>query len=199
MSDPRDRNDELNPQPIPPDDVPARKGVHPIVWILVLLALLAAAWWLYNRSVQTGTDTTAPISTAPVIDSEQEAAAAAENARAAANERTREERERAEATRAAERAATPADREVAALNQLRPAYPPAAFRAGDEGTVVVRVDVDANGNATNASVAQGSKSRELDRAAVEAVRNWKFQPAIKGGKPVASTAEVPVEFKLDQQ
>ncbi len=193
MSDPRDRQNELSPQPIPPEPpLEQRKGVSPLVWILLLIALAAAAWWFYNRSVQTGVDTTAPVATAPVITSEQEAAATAERERAAANEQARVERERAAP-------AVPADREVAVIDQTRPDYPPAAFRAGEEGTVVVRVDVDATGAATNATVETSSRSRELDRAAVEAAKNWRFEPAMRGGKPIASAATVPVEFKLDQQ
>lgn len=185
-----DRNAELNPQPLPPEE--KRKGISPLIWILLLIALAAVAWWLYNRNVQTGVDTTAPVATEPAITSEQEAAATAERERAQANERAREERKRAAAS-------VPADREVAALDQPRPDYPPAAFRAREEGTVVVRVDVDAGGNPTGASVETSSRSRDLDRAAVEAVKKWRFEPAIKDGKPVASAANVPVEFKLDQQ
>lgn len=196
MSDPIDRsgnrNAELNPQPLPPEE--KRKGVSPLIWILVLIALAALAWWFYNRNVQTGVDTSAPVATEPAITSEQEAAATAERERAQANERAREERKRA-----ASAPARPADREVAALDKPRPTYPPAAFRAGEEGTVVVRVDVDASGNPTSASVETSSRSRDLDRAAVEAVKKWRFEPAIKDGKPVASAANVPVEFKLDQQ
>lgn len=191
MSDPRDRNNDLNPQPIPPAE---RKGVHPLIWILLLIALLGVGWWFYNRTLQTGTDTTAPVVTEPAITSEQEAAATAERERAEANERARAERERAAAA-----PAVPADREVAAIDQPRPAYPPAALRAREEGTVVVRVNVDASGAPTDASVQTSSRSRDLDRAAVEAVKTWKFEPAIKGGKPVASTADIPVEFKADQQ
>ncbi len=193
MSDPRDRPNELNPQPIPPEPPPERRrGISPLIWILLLIALAAAAWWFYNRSLQTGVDTTAPVATEPVITSEQEAAVTSERERAAANEQARAERERAAP-------AVPADREVAAINQPRPDYPPAAFRAREEGTVIVRVDVDATGTPTNATVEAGSRSRDLDRAAVEAVKNWRFEPAIRDGKPVASAAKVPVEFKLDQQ
>ena len=195
MSDPRDRETELNPQPLPPEPEP-RKGVSPLIWILLLLALLALGWWFYNRSVQTGIDTTAPVATEPAITSEQEVAAEAERERAAANERRRAER--AEAERAAAPQA-PANRVVAAVTRVQPTYPPEAFRAGEEGTVLVRVDVDASGNPTNVDVARRSGSRELDRAALDAVRKWRFDPAIKDGKPVAASAEVPVEFKLASQ
>ncbi len=92
-----------------------------------------------------------------------------------------------------------ADRDAAPIARLQPAYPPAAFRAGEEGTVLVRVQIDANGMPTQVDVANGSSSRELDRAAVEAVRTWRFEPAVKDGQRVASTVQVPIDFKLDQQ
>ena len=65
--------------------------------------------------------------------------------------------------------------------------------------MLVRVNVDANGMATNPEVVNRSGSRELDRAAMDAVRKWQFKPALKDGKAIASTVDVPVEFKLGQQ
>ena len=43
--------------------------------------------------------------------------------------------------------------------------------------------------------AQRSGSRDLDRAAVNAVRQWRFQPAQSNGQPVPGTIEVPFDFK----
>ena len=195
MSDPRENG--------PPADTPPpeqrRRGVHPLIWVLLLIALAALGWWFYNRSVQGGLDTAAPAATAPIdgpaITSEQEAAAEAERERAAANERRRAERQ----AREREAARRPADREVEPIARVQPDYPPAAARVQEEGTVLVRVQVDAGGNATDVSIARRSGSRDLDRAALDAVRKWRFRPAIRDGKPVAAVAEVPVEFKLDRQ
>lgn len=190
MSDPRDN--QLNPQPIPPDDRPTqRKGVSPLIWLLLLIALLAAGWWFYNRSAAPPVDTAPVTPFEPAIGSDQEAAAAAERERADANERRSQERTQAPAPLA--------NRELRPIAQAKPTYPAAAFRAGEEGTVLVKVSVDADGNPTSTEVARSSRSRDLDRAAVEAVKTWKFEPAVKDGKKVASTAQVPVEFKLDQQ
>jgi protein TonB len=189
MSDPRD--DDNRP---PPEG--RRRGVHPLIWVLLLLALAALGWWFYNRSVQSGVDTTAPAATVtgPAITSEQEAAAQAERERAAANERRRAERRARQAT-----APRPADREVEPIARVQPEYPVAASRVQEEGTVLVRVEVDANGRAGDVSVARRSGSRDLDRAALDAVRQWRFRPAMRNGKAVASVAEVPVEFTLDRQ
>jgi len=76
-----------------------------------------------------------------------------------------------------------------------PSYPPAALRRGDSGSVVVRVDVDATGYPSNVTIIQRSGSRDLDRAAAEAVRRWRFHPAQSNGQPVPGSIEVPFDFK----
>ncbi len=77
-----------------------------------------------------------------------------------------------------------------------PEYPPAAMRSGDQGTVLVRVEVGADGVPTSVEVAQRSGSRDLDRAAVNAVRQWRFQPAQRDGQAVAGAVTVPIDFKM---
>jgi len=64
--------------------------------------------------------------------------------------------------------------------------------------VLVRVDVSADGAPTTVSVAQSSGASSLDDAAVAAVRQWRFVPASQGDQPMAGSAEVPVEFRLEQ-
>lgn len=68
------------------------------------------------------------------------------------------------------------DRGAGSSQAPRRRYPPAAMRSGDQGTVLVRVEVGADGVPTSVEVAQRSGSRDLDRAAVNAVRQWRFQP-----------------------
>ncbi|UOV05316.1 TonB family protein [Pseudoxanthomonas sp. F37] len=77
-----------------------------------------------------------------------------------------------------------------------PEYPPAAMRSGDQGTVLVRVEVGADGVPVSVEVAQRSGSRDLDRAAVDAVRQWRFQPAQRDGQAVAGAVTVPIDFKM---
>ena len=70
-----------------------------------------------------------------------------------------------------------------------PKYPPAAARAGIQGTVILIIDVDANGNVTNVSVEKSSRNRDLDRAAMDAARKWRFNPGqAKGQKSPAAYA-----------
>ncbi|WMJ69659.1 energy transducer TonB [Stenotrophomonas sp. 24(2023)] len=79
-----------------------------------------------------------------------------------------------------------------------PEYPPAALRRGETGSVVVRVDVDAGGQPTGTTLVQRSGSRDLDRAALDAVRQWRFTPAHSNGQPVPGSIEVPFDFKAGQ-
>ncbi|MQP74903.1 TonB family protein [Stenotrophomonas sp. MYb238] len=96
-------------------------------------------------------------------------------------------------------AAAPGDRPVPLPGQSPPpSYPPAALRRGESGTVVVRVDVDAGGMPLDAKIIQRSGSRDLDRAALEAVRGWRFQPAQSNGQPMVGSLEIPFDFQPGQ-
>ena len=86
--------------------------------------------------------------------------------------------------------------DISSKNMNPPRYPPAAARAQIEGTVILVIDVDANGNVTNVSVEKSSRNRDLDRAAIEAARRWSFSPAMQNGKPAAGRVRVPVDFSL---
>jgi protein TonB len=77
-----------------------------------------------------------------------------------------------------------------------PEYPQSAMRNGDQGTVMVRVEVGTDGVPLSVDVAQRSGSRDLDRAAVDAVRQWRFQPAQRDGQPVVGAVTVPIDFKM---
>ena len=63
------------------------------------------------------------------------------------------------------------------------------------GTVVVLAEVDAQGNPVDVRVVERSGERDLDRAAVNAVRQWRFEPAMRNGKAIATSVKVPVDFK----
>ena len=77
-----------------------------------------------------------------------------------------------------------------------PKYPPAAARSGIEGTVILIIDVDANGKVTNVSVEKSSRNRDLDRAAMEAARKWSFSPSIVNGVKASGRVRVPVDFNM---
>ncbi|MEO5565312.1 MAG: energy transducer TonB [Luteimonas sp.] len=77
-----------------------------------------------------------------------------------------------------------------------PRYPRDARRRGESGTVLLRVHVTRNGDAGAIELVQGSGSRSLDRAAIEAAHRWRFEPAVRNGEPVESSLQIPVEFAL---
>jgi periplasmic protein TonB len=75
-----------------------------------------------------------------------------------------------------------------------PRYPTAELRRGQSGEVLLRVHVGADGVPYAVDVVDGSGSRGLDRAAVEALRKWRFRPAMRGGQPVPGELLVPISF-----
>lgn len=75
-----------------------------------------------------------------------------------------------------------------------PRYPQEALRRNVGGTVRVQVQVAADGSVDRLELASSSGDRYLDRAALEAVRRWRFQPAVRNGQPVAASVIVPLEF-----
>ena len=81
-------------------------------------------------------------------------------------------------------------------SQPAPRYPRGALRSGIEGTVQVQVDVGPDGVPTSVALASGSGSRELDRAAMDAVRRWRFTPAMANGQPTTGRVTVPIKFTV---
>jgi periplasmic protein TonB len=82
------------------------------------------------------------------------------------------------------------------LTGKRPQYPAKAARNRIAGTVVVRFEVDEDGKVKKARISRGIE--ELNNAALEAVRAWKFKPAVKAGQKVQVTLEAPVTFELPE-
>jgi periplasmic protein TonB len=75
-----------------------------------------------------------------------------------------------------------------------PRYPMAALRAQREGQVILNVTVTQDGDVTDVSVGQSSGDLDLDRAAEEAVRGWRFAAA--DSRPFRYTADLPIRFEL---
>ena len=80
--------------------------------------------------------------------------------------------------------------------QVTPSYPATARRLGIAGTALLRVFVDAQGRVGDVVVKQSAGHPDLDRAAADAVRRWRFEPARRGAETVAMWVELPVEFHL---
>jgi len=97
----------------------------------------------------------------------------------------------------AEQPVEPPRYEMAYLRNPAPPYPPLARRAKEQGRVILRVLVSPAGTAQDVEVRTSSGYERLDRAAIEAVRRWRFVPARRGAETVAAWALVPVLFQLD--
>lgn len=78
-----------------------------------------------------------------------------------------------------------------------PVYTEEARKAQVKGAVVVEAIIDERGDVTDVRVLQGLPMG-LDQAAVEAVRTWKFKPAMQRGKPVKVYYVLKVNFRLDE-
>lgn len=77
-----------------------------------------------------------------------------------------------------------------------PAYPEAARQQRISGSVVLVVDVAEDGSVASAEVERSEPAGVFDEAALSAVANWKFEPAIKDGKAVAARVRVPIAFEI---
>jgi protein TonB len=76
-----------------------------------------------------------------------------------------------------------------------PAYSEEARKAKYQGTVVLWIVVDTQGNVTDERVVK-PLGLGLDEKAVEAVKTWKFKPALRNGVPVPVRVMVEVTFRL---
>jgi TonB family protein len=79
-----------------------------------------------------------------------------------------------------------------------PEYPRIARRRGYEGIVLLSVKVLDNGDVDEVTIKKSSGRSILDRAALKAVRKWKFEPASRLGIPFTMWVDVPVHFVLQE-
>ena len=77
-----------------------------------------------------------------------------------------------------------------------PLYPDKERRLGREGTVVLRVFVEADGSVADVTLKTPSRYAGFNRAALRAARGWQFDPATRGGVAVAGAIDVEVAFRL---
>ena len=80
------------------------------------------------------------------------------------------------------------------IRRVEPVYPELAKRARVQGTVVLVVTVDEEGNVSDIKVSSGHPL--LNEAAKAAVAQWKYSPTLLNGEPVPVIATVTVIFNL---
>lgn len=81
------------------------------------------------------------------------------------------------------------------LSKKDPEYSEEARKAKYQGVVLLSIEVTASGTASNIKVVR-SLGLGLDEKAIDAVKQWKFKPGYKDGKPVTVAATIEVNFRL---
>jgi protein TonB len=84
-----------------------------------------------------------------------------------------------------------------AIGRIEPVYPEEARRGSVEGSLKLMVKIDDLGRVIAAEVVEARPPGIFDRAALDAFRDARFQPAIKDGRPVRYQAYMRVDFKLE--
>lgn len=79
---------------------------------------------------------------------------------------------------------------------VKPVYPEEALRAGLEGLVVLEAIVDERGRVGHDVKVVRRLGHGCDEAAVAAVRQWRFRPATRDGKPIKVRRIFPILFRL---
>lgn len=87
-------------------------------------------------------------------------------------------------------------RPAAGLANPTPRYPWISRRRGEEGRVVLDVEVTPEGRAKTVRVKRTSGSERLDQSALDAVKDWRFSPARRAGRAVPARIDVPIVFRL---
>ena len=83
--------------------------------------------------------------------------------------------------------------------RVEPAYPAEAKKGGIEGMVILNALIDQEGKVAKVQV-EKSDARVLNKAALDAIRQWTFTPAVsKDGKTVEVWVTIPVKFKLAEK
>ncbi|MFI3155050.1 MAG: energy transducer TonB [Methylococcaceae bacterium] len=81
----------------------------------------------------------------------------------------------------------------------KPDYPSLAKNRGWQGKVMLKVQVSEEGQSTAVEIERSSGYDILDESAIEAIKQWRFTPAMHGETPIASSVIVPIIFTLENQ
>lgn len=82
------------------------------------------------------------------------------------------------------------------VTKFSPNYPSALLNKGIGGRVLVTCTVGTGGEILNLSIKQSSGRPELDQSAMNAIKKWKFKPAVKGGKKIKAVCLIPLNFEV---
>jgi protein TonB len=88
------------------------------------------------------------------------------------------------------------DSEPQVASEVKIPYPEEARRAGIEGTVTLSITIDPDGKVVAAKIVSGP-GYGLNEAARDAIRRFRFKPAVKGGEAVSTEMKYSYTFLLD--
>lgn len=91
----------------------------------------------------------------------------------------------------------PETRPAVALETPRPKYPYESELRGEHGVVLCLLHIGADGGVTDVEILESCGYGRLDRSALEALKRWRFRPALEHGKAVASTLRHQVTFVFE--
>ncbi len=83
------------------------------------------------------------------------------------------------------------------LNNPKPRYPPISKRMGEQGKVLIRTLIGADGVAQEASIFKSSGFDRLDQTALETALKWRYVPGKRAGMAEAMWFNVPFTFVLE--
>ena len=82
---------------------------------------------------------------------------------------------------------------------LKPTYPSMSKRLNEQGSVILRVLVKSDGSVGSIEIKSSSDYPRIDQAAVDAVRNWQFNPATRNGSPIDEWYQIPISMYLKDE
>jgi TonB family protein len=86
---------------------------------------------------------------------------------------------------------------VKLIRQVRPDYPADLQQLGVQGTVVIRAVISKDGDVLSPQVVSASADARLAQLALDAVKQWRYQPSLLNGQPVETATTVTIDFALD--
>lgn len=81
-------------------------------------------------------------------------------------------------------------------HKVEPVYPAHAGRKNIQGLVMVSLYVSEEGRPYNATIEEAEPAGVFEAAVLEALKQWRFKPALKAGRPVVVRLSVPIRFEL---
>ncbi|WP_130619603.1 energy transducer TonB [Dyella amyloliquefaciens] len=131
------------------------------------------------------------------VAEQQQRAAQARLAQQQAADSSRQQQAAPTTAAAGDSGAAPGTHGPVLVRNVNPRYPTTAVRANQEGWVEVTFTITPEGNVDDVKVLDAEPRHVFDRAAVEAVSRWKYQPATQNGTPISAQDRRRIVFKLN--